>query len=114
MNALLAAICADGDRVSTIRTRSSRGWAAWDLETALWALPGIGQTKATKLIARKRPRLYPIFGFGRQPGSGHRAGEGGRPPRRDLRPARLRRDRLDGRQEPPPVERRSRTPCDRR
>ncbi|ELB91867.1 DUF6308 family protein [Rhodococcus opacus] len=36
------------------------GWPAWDLETALWALPGIGQTKATKLIARKRPRLYPI------------------------------------------------------
>ncbi|WP_368680428.1 DUF6308 family protein (plasmid) [Rhodococcus opacus] len=23
-------------------------------------MPGIGQTKATKLIARKRPRLYPI------------------------------------------------------
>ncbi|SEB38865.1 DUF6308 family protein [Rhodococcus jostii] len=38
------------------------GWPAWDLETALWALPGIGQTKATKLIARKRPRLYPIWG----------------------------------------------------
>ncbi|MFC9839742.1 DUF6308 family protein [Rhodococcus sp. NPDC127530] len=37
------------------------GWPAWDLETALWALPGIGQTKATKLIARKRPRLYPIW-----------------------------------------------------
>ena len=38
------------------------GWPAWDLETALWALPGIAQTKATKLIARKRPRLYPIWG----------------------------------------------------
>nr|WP_231138045.1 DUF6308 family protein [Rhodococcus opacus] len=24
-------------------------------------MPGIGQTKATKLIARKRPRLYPIW-----------------------------------------------------
>ena len=31
------------------------GWPAWDLEMALWALPGIGRTKATKLIARKRP-----------------------------------------------------------
>jgi len=40
------------------------GWPAWNLETALWALPGIGWTKATKLIARKPPRLYPIFGFG--------------------------------------------------
>ncbi|MDV6286638.1 DUF6308 family protein [Rhodococcus jostii] len=37
------------------------GWPAWDLETALRTLPGIGQTKATKLIARKRPRLYPIW-----------------------------------------------------
>ncbi|WP_255221504.1 DUF6308 family protein [Rhodococcus wratislaviensis] len=25
-------------------------------------MPGIGRTKATKLIARKRPRLYPIWG----------------------------------------------------
>ncbi|ABG99049.1 conserved hypothetical protein (plasmid) [Rhodococcus jostii RHA1] len=32
-----------------------------DLETALRALPGIGQRKATKLIARKRPWLYPIW-----------------------------------------------------
>lgn len=38
------------------------GWPAWDLETALCALPGIGWTKATKLIARKRPRLYLIWG----------------------------------------------------
>ncbi|MFC0452361.1 DUF6308 family protein [Rhodococcus jostii] len=37
------------------------GWPAWDLETALWALPGIGRTKATKLITRKHPRLYPIW-----------------------------------------------------
>ncbi|WP_308340762.1 DUF6308 family protein [Rhodococcus sp. USK10] len=28
----------------------------------MWALPGIGRTKATKLIARKRPQLYPIWG----------------------------------------------------
>ncbi|MDV7357675.1 DUF6308 family protein [Rhodococcus oxybenzonivorans] len=38
-----------------------RAWPAWDLETALWALPGIGQTKATKLMAQKRPRLYPTL-----------------------------------------------------
>lgn len=27
----------------------------------MWALRGIGRTKATKLIARKRLRLYPIW-----------------------------------------------------
>ncbi|WP_257016006.1 DUF6308 family protein [Rhodococcus sp. ACS1] len=48
--------------------------ASWGLETALWALRGIGRTKATKLIARKRPRLYPIFGFGGESGPGHRTG----------------------------------------
>ncbi|UNN04495.1 DUF6308 family protein (plasmid) [Rhodococcus opacus] len=60
------------------------GWPAWDLETALRGLRDVGWTKATKLIARKRPRLYPIFGFGgnaptvsirtAQSGAGHRAG----------------------------------------
>ncbi|MDV7267988.1 MULTISPECIES: DUF6308 family protein [Rhodococcus] len=37
------------------------GWPVWDLETALWALPEIGQKKATKLIACTRPWLYPIL-----------------------------------------------------
>lgn len=34
---------------------------AWRLETALWTVPGIGRTVASKLIARKRPRLYPVY-----------------------------------------------------
>ena len=61
LNALLAAIGPDRGLVSDEPGPLAPGWPAWDLETALWALPGIAQTKATKLIARKRPRLYPIW-----------------------------------------------------
>ncbi|PBC47501.1 DUF6308 family protein [Rhodococcus sp. ACPA1] len=60
LNALLTAIGPDRDLVGEPEPLAP-GWPAWDLETALWALPGIAQTKATKLIARKRPRLYPIW-----------------------------------------------------
>lgn len=60
LNALLTAIGPVRDLVDEPDPLAP-GWPAWDLETALWALPGIGQTKATKLIARKRPRLYPIW-----------------------------------------------------
>ncbi|RYF87837.1 MAG: hypothetical protein EON95_21265 [Caulobacteraceae bacterium] len=60
LNALLAAVGPDRDLVDEPDPLTP-GWPAWDLETALWALPGIGRTKATKLIARKRPRLYPIW-----------------------------------------------------
>ncbi|AHK35679.1 hypothetical protein OPAG_06568 [Rhodococcus opacus PD630] len=73
LNALLTAIGPVRDLVDEPDPLAP-GWPAWDLETALWALPGIGQTKATKLIARKRPRLYPISGLGGQSGPGHRAG----------------------------------------
>ena len=38
-----------------------RTWPAWRLETELLGVRGIGLTIATKLIARKRPRLYPIY-----------------------------------------------------
>ncbi|WP_272943393.1 DUF6308 family protein [Rhodococcus sp. DK17] len=53
MNALLRAAGPDrdlGDEPDPL----APGWPAWDLETALWALPGIGRRKATKLIARPR------------------------------------------------------------
>ena len=33
----------------------------WDLMEALMALPGVGPTIASKLFARKRPRLRPIY-----------------------------------------------------
>lgn len=38
-----------------------RSWPAWELETRLRSVRGIGITVASKLIARKRPRLYPIY-----------------------------------------------------
>lgn len=38
-----------------------RSWAAWRLEDLLRRIPDIGVTRATKLIARKRPMLYPII-----------------------------------------------------
>ncbi len=37
------------------------GWPAWRLYTAVRALPGVGRTIASKLCARKRPRLIPIY-----------------------------------------------------
>lgn len=36
-------------------------WPAWRLETELRRVRGVGRTIATKLIARKRPKLYPIY-----------------------------------------------------
>lgn len=37
-----------------------RSWPAWKLENLLREVNSIGLTKASKLIARKRPRLYPV------------------------------------------------------
>ena len=36
-------------------------WVGWRLWQALVALPGVGPTTASKLYARKRPRLRPIY-----------------------------------------------------
>lgn len=36
-------------------------WPAWKLYDALRSIKGIGRTKASKLMARKRPRLIPIY-----------------------------------------------------
>jgi hypothetical protein len=36
-------------------------WLGWALLAALRELPGVGPTTATKLFARKRPRLRPIY-----------------------------------------------------
>ncbi|GAA2341321.1 DUF6308 family protein [Dactylosporangium salmoneum] len=37
------------------------GWAGWPLMRQLRGIPGIGTTTASKLLARKRPRLRPIW-----------------------------------------------------
>ncbi len=36
-------------------------WPAWRLDTALQGLPDVGPTTSSKLLARKRPRLVPIW-----------------------------------------------------
>lgn len=36
-------------------------WAGWRLWSELMALPTVGPTRASKLYARKRPRLRPIY-----------------------------------------------------
>jgi hypothetical protein len=35
-------------------------WAPWKSEELLTSVRGIGVTTASKLIARKRPQLYPV------------------------------------------------------
>ena len=36
-------------------------WAPWRLETELLSIDGLGPTTVSKLIARKRPHLIPVF-----------------------------------------------------
>ena len=38
-----------------------RDWPAWVLDKELMSLPDVGPTIASKLIARKRPRLVPVY-----------------------------------------------------
>ena len=39
----------------------ARDWPAWELDRELTCLPDVGPTLASKLIARKRPRLVPVY-----------------------------------------------------
>jgi hypothetical protein len=57
---LLAAVGPDRDLVDEVHVFDDE-WAGWRLLHALRALPGVGTTTATKLFARKRPRLRPIW-----------------------------------------------------
>lgn len=38
-----------------------KSWPAWQLEILLCDIHSIGPTRASKLIARKRPKIYPII-----------------------------------------------------
>jgi hypothetical protein len=57
---LLAAVGPDRDLV-TESTSIDAKWSGRRLNAALDDLPGVGPTIASKLCARKRPRLIPIF-----------------------------------------------------
>ncbi len=59
-NLLLAELGLDEDLVDA-RDPWPVGWAGWRLHSALLALPDVGPTTASKLLARKRPRLRPIY-----------------------------------------------------
>jgi hypothetical protein len=57
---LLLEVGEDRDLVDEADTFTANS-PAWRLETALREIHGVGRTTASKLIARKRPRLYPIY-----------------------------------------------------
>ncbi|MGY1653404.1 DUF6308 family protein [Geodermatophilus sp. SYSU D01119] len=59
-NALLRDVGPDRDFADELKPMH-REWPGWRLETALRDLPGVGRTIASKLCARKRPRLLPIY-----------------------------------------------------
>jgi len=58
--ALLAAVGPDRDLVA-VEERVTEAWPASQLYRALDELPAVGRTKASKLLARKRPALLPIW-----------------------------------------------------
>jgi Family of unknown function (DUF6308) len=60
-NALLEAIGDDRDFADVDGQCITPDLPAWTLGTELRKLPGVGRTIASKLTARKRPRLVPIY-----------------------------------------------------
>jgi hypothetical protein len=60
LSELLTAVGDDRD-LADEREEISADWPAWRLHDELRGLPGIGRTTASKLLARKRPRLLPIW-----------------------------------------------------
>ena len=59
-SALLEELGPDRDLVSE-STGWADDWVGWRLLQKLRDLPGVGPTTASKLLARKRPRLRPIY-----------------------------------------------------
>ena len=57
---LLGQVGPDRDLVDEERELDDH-WVGWPLLRSLRELPGVGPTTATKLFARKRPRLRPIY-----------------------------------------------------
>jgi hypothetical protein len=59
-SALLVALGPDRDLADEAEPLADE-WAGWALMEALRGLNGVGPTTASKLVARKRPRLRPIW-----------------------------------------------------
>lgn len=57
---MLVELGEDRDLVDEPETHDDE-WAGWRLMRALRSLRGVGPTTASKLLARKRPRLRPIW-----------------------------------------------------
>ena len=58
---LLQDIGPDRDLASEVSVAEADFRPAWELWRALFAIPDLGPTTVSKLMARKRPRLIPIF-----------------------------------------------------
>lgn len=60
-DALAHSDCADRDLVEVDVEAITPAWAPWKLWAQVRSLHGVGPTTASKLLARKRPRLLPIW-----------------------------------------------------
>ncbi|MDM8084883.1 DUF6308 family protein [Cellulomonas cellasea] len=58
---LLRQIPTDLDLVDVEPDALRPEWAPWRLETELRSITGLGPTTVSKLLARKRPRLIPVY-----------------------------------------------------
>jgi hypothetical protein len=61
LNALLGKIEADRNLVDVADGEIGPDWPAWQLWTELKKVDGVGWVTAAKLLARKRPRLLPVY-----------------------------------------------------
>ena len=61
LSELLRTIPTDLELVDIDPAEIDASWQPWVLFDALGDLKGVGRTTATKLLARKRPRLIPIY-----------------------------------------------------
>lgn len=58
---LLHQIPTDLDLVDVDPEQINRSWPAWQLWSQLFGVPGVGWVTTNKLLARKRPRLLPVY-----------------------------------------------------
>ena len=61
LHGLLRQIPTDLDLVDVEPGTITKSWAPWRLDAELRSITGLGPTTVSKLIARKRPRLVPVY-----------------------------------------------------